>query len=98
MERRTREEFEKLHRFLEAEEEARMEALKAEEEQKSQAMRQRIEEMTDNITALSETIRALEEELALEDISVLHVRLDVSGLCMNIMLSTFEYMSSFSLV
>ncbi|XP_029901666.1 tripartite motif-containing protein 35-like [Myripristis murdjan] len=72
VERRTREEFEKLHRFLEAEEEARMEALKAEEEQKSQVMRQRIEEMTDNITALSETIRALEEELALEDISVLH--------------------------
>lgn len=72
VERRTREEFEKLRCFLQAEEEARMEALKMEEEQKSRTMRQRIEEMTNSITSLSETIRALEEELASEDISVLH--------------------------
>ncbi|XP_070784752.1 E3 ubiquitin-protein ligase TRIM35 [Enoplosus armatus] len=72
VERRTREEFEKLHTFLQAEEEARMEALKAEEEQKSRAMMQKIEEITRDITSVSESIRDLEEEIALEGISVLH--------------------------
>lgn len=75
MERRTREEFEKLHTFLQAEEEARMEALKEEEEQKSRAMRQKIEEITNDIMSVSESIRVLEEELALEGIPVLHVSL-----------------------
>ncbi|XP_038594520.1 tripartite motif-containing protein 35-like [Micropterus salmoides] len=72
VERRTREEFEKLHTFLQAEEEARMEALKEEEEQKSRAMRQKIEEITNDIMSVSESIRVLEEELALEGIPVLH--------------------------
>lgn len=73
MERRTREEFEKLHSFLQAEEEARMEALRRDEEVKSQAMRQKIEEINRNITSVSESIKTLEEEIALEGISVLHV-------------------------
>ncbi|CAK6950022.1 E3 ubiquitin-protein ligase TRIM35-like [Scomber scombrus] len=72
VERRTREEFEKLHNFLQAEEEARMEVLRRDEEVKSQAMRQKIEEMTRNIASVSESIQALEEEIALEGISVLH--------------------------
>ncbi|GAA6221074.1 tripartite motif-containing protein 35-like [Lates japonicus] len=72
VERRTREEFEKLHSFLRAEEEARMEALRSEKEQKSREMRQKIEEMERNIASVSASIRALEEEMALEDISVLH--------------------------
>ncbi|XP_059181906.1 zinc-binding protein A33-like [Centropristis striata] len=72
VERRTREEFEKLHSFLNAEEEARMEALRREEEQKSRAVRQKIEEMTRNIESVSESIRGLEEEIALEGISILH--------------------------
>jgi len=71
--RRTREEFEKLHGFLDAEEEARMEALRAEEEQKSRAVRQKIEEIVVKMASLSESIRVLEEELALQGISVLHV-------------------------
>lgn len=70
--RRTREEFEKLHGFLDAEEEARMEALRAEEEQKSRAVRQKIEEIVVKMASLSESIRVLEEELALQGISVLH--------------------------
>lgn len=75
MERRTREEFEKLHTFLQAEEEARMEELKREEEQRSRAVMQKIEEITRDITSVSESIRVLEEEIALQDISVLHVSL-----------------------
>lgn len=77
VERRTREEFEKLHSFLRAEEEARMEALKREEEQRSRAMVQRIEEISTDITSLSESIRVLEEEIALEGISILHVSLEM---------------------
>ncbi|XP_042259890.1 E3 ubiquitin-protein ligase TRIM35-like [Thunnus maccoyii] len=72
VERRTREEFEKLRCFLHAEEEARMEELKREELLKSRAMRQKIEEMTRNIASVSESIRALEEEIALEGVSLLH--------------------------
>ncbi|TNN68796.1 Tripartite motif-containing protein 35 [Liparis tanakae] len=72
VERRTREEFEKLHGFLDAEEEARMEALRAEEEQKSRAARQKIEEIDVKMTSLSDSIRVLEEEMALQGISVLH--------------------------
>lgn len=77
MERRTREEFEKLHSFLDTEEEARMEELKREEEQKSRALRQKIEEMAGDIASVSESIRVLEEEIALQGISVLHVSLDM---------------------
>lgn len=72
VERRTREEFEKLHSFLQAEEEARMTALKREEEQKRRAMMQKIEEINRDITSVSESIRVLEEEMSLDGISVLH--------------------------
>nr|XP_046235749.1 E3 ubiquitin-protein ligase TRIM35 [Scatophagus argus] len=72
VERRTREEFEKLRSFLQAEEETRMEALKKEEVQKSRAMMQKIEEITRDITSVSESIRVLEEEMASEGISLLH--------------------------
>ncbi|KAL6116706.1 uncharacterized protein ACO6RY_14666 [Pungitius sinensis] len=72
VERRTREEFEKLHSFLDAEEEARMEELKREEEQKSLALRQKIDEMAGDMASVSESIRVLEEEIALQGISILH--------------------------
>lgn len=74
VERRTREEFDKLHSFLQAEEEAQMAALAAEEEQRRRAMMQKIEEITREITSVSESIRVLEEEIVLDGISVLHVR------------------------
>lgn len=72
VEKRTREEFEKLHNFLHAEENARMEALKREEEQKTEQMKQKVEEMERKIASVSESIRVLEEEMALEGITVLH--------------------------
>lgn len=52
-----------------------MEELKREEEQRSRAVMQKIEEITRDITSVSESIRVLEEEIALQDISVLHVSL-----------------------
>ncbi|KAF5899639.1 tripartite motif-containing protein 35-like, partial [Clarias magur] len=64
-------EFEKLHQFLRDEEAARITALREEEEQKSQIMMQKIEKLSRDISSLSDTIRAIEEEMRAEDVSFL---------------------------
>ncbi|XP_035858307.1 nuclear factor 7, brain-like [Sander lucioperca] len=66
-----KEQFKKLHRFLEEEEEVRMAALKEEEEQKSQRMKEKMEALSREIAALSDTVRATEEQLRAEDVSFL---------------------------
>uniref|UniRef100_UPI003AAE9FCD E3 ubiquitin-protein ligase TRIM39-like isoform X2 n=1 Tax=Centroberyx gerrardi TaxID=166262 RepID=UPI003AAE9FCD len=70
-ERQIKEEFKKLHQFLQEEEEARIAALREEEEQKSQTMKEKIEGLSREIAALSDTVRAIEEELRAEDVSFL---------------------------
>uniref|UniRef100_A0A3B4VB55 Uncharacterized protein n=1 Tax=Seriola dumerili TaxID=41447 RepID=A0A3B4VB55_SERDU len=70
-ERQIKEQFKKLHQFLEEEEEARITALREEEEQKSRMMREKIEALSREIAALSDTIRATEDELRAEDVSFL---------------------------
>ncbi|XP_041804579.1 nuclear factor 7, ovary-like [Chelmon rostratus] len=67
-----KEQFKKLHQFLQEEEEARITALREEEEQKSQMMKEQTEALSSEIAALSDTIRATEEELRAEDVSFLH--------------------------
>uniref|UniRef100_A0A3B1JIZ0 Uncharacterized protein n=1 Tax=Astyanax mexicanus TaxID=7994 RepID=A0A3B1JIZ0_ASTMX len=62
-ERQIKQEFEKLHQFLRDEEAVRIAALKEEEEQKSQMMRRKIEEMNEEISSLSDTIRNIEKEM-----------------------------------
>ncbi|XP_023678026.2 E3 ubiquitin-protein ligase TRIM35-like [Paramormyrops kingsleyae] len=64
-------EFEKLHQFLKEEEAGRISALREEEEQKSKMMKKKIEKITNEISSLSETIGALEQELGAEDVSFL---------------------------
>ncbi|XP_038553577.1 nuclear factor 7, ovary-like [Micropterus salmoides] len=71
IESRIKEQFEKLHQFLQEEEEARIAAVWEEEEQKSQMMKEHIESLSREIAALSDTIRATEEELRAEDVSFL---------------------------
>ena len=66
-----KDEFKKLQNFLQREEEARMTSLRKEEEQKSRVMKQRIEALSREIAALSETIRVTEEELKTADVSFL---------------------------
>ncbi|XP_049318759.1 E3 ubiquitin-protein ligase TRIM35-like [Astyanax mexicanus] len=66
-ERQIKQEFEKLHQFLRDEEAVRIAALKEEEEQKSQMMRRKIEEMNEEISSLSDTIRNIEKEMEAED-------------------------------
>uniref|UniRef100_UPI003AABDE7C E3 ubiquitin-protein ligase TRIM35-like n=1 Tax=Centroberyx gerrardi TaxID=166262 RepID=UPI003AABDE7C len=70
-ERQIKEEFKKLHQFLQEEEEARIAALREEEEQKSQTMKEKIEGLSREIAALSDTVRAIEKELRAEDVSFL---------------------------
>ncbi|XP_028272786.1 tripartite motif-containing protein 35-like [Parambassis ranga] len=70
--RHTERQFEKLHQFLAEEEEARMAALREEEEQKSGLMRKKMEALSREMAALSDTVRATEEELRAADVSFLH--------------------------
>ncbi|XP_075951695.1 zinc-binding protein A33-like [Anarhichas minor] len=67
-----KEQFKKLHQFLEEEEEARISALRKEEEQKSQMMKEKMEALSREIAALSDTVRATEDELRAEDVSFLN--------------------------
>ncbi|XP_044205734.1 E3 ubiquitin-protein ligase TRIM39-like [Thunnus albacares] len=69
--RRIKEQFKKLHQFLQEEEEARIAALCEEEDQKNQMMKEKIKALSREIAALSDTIRATEEELRAEDVSFL---------------------------
>ncbi|XP_035857803.1 nuclear factor 7, ovary-like isoform X2 [Sander lucioperca] len=66
-----RDQFKKLHQFLEEEEEARTASLREEEEQKSQRMKEKMEALSREIAALSDTVRATEEQLRAEDVSFL---------------------------
>ncbi|XP_028460364.1 E3 ubiquitin-protein ligase TRIM39-like [Perca flavescens] len=70
-ETRIKDQFKKLHQFLEEEEEARLAALREEEEQKSQRMKEKMEALNREIAALSDTVRATEEQLGAEDVSFL---------------------------
>ncbi|MBN3305797.1 NF7O factor, partial [Amia calva] len=76
-ERQIKEEFEKLHQFLRDEEAARIAALREEEEKKSGMMKEKIENLTRKISSLSDTIRALEQEMGAEDISFLQMQVSM---------------------
>ncbi|XP_029922035.1 zinc-binding protein A33-like [Myripristis murdjan] len=64
-------EFKKLHLFLQAEEEARKAALRAEMKQKGGMIQRQIEGLNTEIAALSDRIQAIETEMRAEDVSFL---------------------------
>ncbi|KAM6999662.1 E3 ubiquitin-protein ligase TRIM39-like [Tautogolabrus adspersus] len=70
-ERQIKEQFKKLHQFLEKEEEARISALREEEEQKIKRMNEKMEALSREIAALSDTVRATDEELVASHASFL---------------------------
>ncbi|KAL2080936.1 hypothetical protein ACEWY4_022789 [Coilia grayii] len=82
-EKQIKQKFEKLHQFLRDEEAARIAALREEEEQKSQMMKEKIEKMSRDISSLSDTITAIEEQMAADDITFLQVSnpYSFSGFC-----------------
>ncbi|XDV48312.1 hypothetical protein PO909_017748, partial [Leuciscus waleckii] len=70
-ERQIKQQFEKLHQFLRDEEEATVTALREEEEQKKQRMKEKLEEMNTHISALSHTIKDMEEMMKANGVFVL---------------------------
>ncbi|CAB1349667.1 unnamed protein product [Coregonus sp. 'balchen'] len=68
-EKQIMEEFKILHQFLRDERVVRIAALKEEEERKSRMMKRNIEEMSREISSLSDTIRDIKVELRGEDIA-----------------------------
>ncbi|KAM8755835.1 E3 ubiquitin-protein ligase TRIM35-like [Acanthopagrus schlegelii] len=70
-ENQIKEQFKKIHQFLQEEEEARITALREEEKQKSQMMKKKIEPLSREIADLSDAIKATEKELRAEDVSFL---------------------------
>ncbi|XP_056092059.1 nuclear factor 7, ovary-like [Rhinichthys klamathensis goyatoka] len=70
-ERQIKHQFEKLHQFLRDEEEATVTALREEEEQKKQRMKEKLEEMNTHISALSHTLKDMEEMMEASDVCFL---------------------------
>ncbi|XP_034545883.1 nuclear factor 7, brain-like isoform X2 [Notolabrus celidotus] len=70
-EKQIKRQFKMLRKFLKKEEEARLSALREEEEQKSQRMKERMEALSREIAALSDSVRATEDELRAGDVSFL---------------------------
>ncbi|XP_048021177.1 tripartite motif-containing protein 12A-like [Megalobrama amblycephala] len=66
-----KQEFEELHQFLRNEEVLRITALRKEEEQRNQMMEEKMQEMTKQISSLTNIIRDIEQQMKAEDVSFL---------------------------
>ncbi|XP_062274198.1 nuclear factor 7, brain-like [Scomber scombrus] len=70
-EKQIRAEFNKLHQFLKEEEESRLAALREEEEQKGKTMSREMKRIQEQISSLSDSIFAVEEDLQKHNVSFL---------------------------
>ncbi|XP_062274248.1 nuclear factor 7, brain-like [Scomber scombrus] len=70
-EKQIRAEFNKLHQFLKEEEESRLAALREEEEQKWKTMSREMKRIQEQISSLSDSISAVEEDLQKHNVSFL---------------------------
>ncbi|XP_075960648.1 nuclear factor 7, brain-like [Anarhichas minor] len=70
-ERQIRAEFNKLHQFLKEEEESRLAALREEEEQKGKTISREMKMIQEQISSLSDSISAVEEDLQKHNVSFL---------------------------
>lgn len=70
-EKRIKEEFEKLHKALYAEENLRLEALATEEQEKTVAINEKISKTEEHIKTLKELVDTLKKELGNEDLPLL---------------------------
>lgn len=72
-EKEMKEEFAKLHQFLQREENTRLKALKREEEIKNQVMTEKLKNIKDQINTLSSTISDIETALKAKELPFLQV-------------------------
>lgn len=79
VERQIKEEFESLHQFLREEETFSIAVLKEEEEMKSQMMKKKTEEISKEMQSLTDTIKAIEQDMDGDDVTFLKVK--AFGLC-----------------
>ncbi|XP_075961032.1 nuclear factor 7, brain-like [Anarhichas minor] len=70
-ERQIRAEFNKLHQFLKEEEESRLTALREEEQQKGKTISREMKMIQEQISSLSDSISAVEEDLQKHNVSFL---------------------------
>ncbi|XP_035999469.1 nuclear factor 7, brain-like [Fundulus heteroclitus] len=70
-ERQIRAEFNKLHQFLREEEESRLAALREEEEQKRKTISREMKRIQEQISSLSDSISAVEEDLQKDNVPFL---------------------------
>ncbi|XP_042278479.1 nuclear factor 7, brain-like [Thunnus maccoyii] len=70
-EKQIRAEFNKLHQFLKEEEESRLAALREEEEQKGKTISTEMKRIQEQISSLSDSISAVEEDLQKHNVSFL---------------------------
>ncbi|XP_067433120.1 nuclear factor 7, brain-like [Thunnus thynnus] len=70
-EKQIRAEFNKLHQFLKEEEESRLAALREEEEQKGKTISRKMKRIQEQISSLSDSISAVEEDLPKHYVSFL---------------------------
>ncbi|XP_067426795.1 nuclear factor 7, ovary-like [Thunnus thynnus] len=70
-EKQIRAEFNKLHQFLKEEEESRLAALREEEEQKGKTISREMKSIQEQISSLSDSISAVEEDLQKHKVSFL---------------------------
>ncbi|XP_036000021.1 zinc-binding protein A33-like [Fundulus heteroclitus] len=70
-ERQIRAEFNKLYQFLKEEEESRLAALREEEEQKGKTISREMKRIQEQISSLSDSISAVEEDLQKDNVSFL---------------------------
>ncbi|XP_077434776.1 E3 ubiquitin-protein ligase TRIM35-like [Vanacampus margaritifer] len=61
--------FEELRRFLQAEEDARLSAVREEEEEKSRMMKEKIQALSRDIADVSDVIRSIEQQLTSDPVS-----------------------------
>nr|XP_015815957.2 nuclear factor 7, ovary [Nothobranchius furzeri] len=70
-ERQIRAEFNKLHQFLKEEEESRLAALREEEEQKEKTISREMKRIQEQISSLSDSISAVEDQLQKDNVAFL---------------------------
>ncbi|XP_057705198.1 E3 ubiquitin-protein ligase TRIM39-like [Corythoichthys intestinalis] len=69
VERKIKNNFEELRRFLDVEEEARLAVVREEEKEKSQTMKEKMAALGEQMAALSEVIRSTEEQLVSNNVA-----------------------------